>query len=193
MKKCTAFVLVLAACLLALASAVRLGAGDKKAKGPPAPPPPGPEHKLLKELAGTFDATVTFTGDDGKKSESKGVMKRKMILGGRILHEDYEGSFAGQAFQGLGMTGYDTARKKYTSVWADSMTNSIMTSEGAYDEKTRTYHYIGEDVDPYTGKKMKSRDTLKVVSANEQLLEMYRQPVGGKEFKMLEIRYVRQK
>ena len=31
------------------------------------------------------------------------------------------------------------------------------------------------------------------VSPDEQVLEMYRQPAGGKEFKMLEIRYLRKK
>jgi hypothetical protein len=191
MRKTTGFALLLGIGLLALTSVSQLGAGDKKDKGPP-PPPPGPEHKLLKDLAGTFETAVTFFAD-GKKIESKGVMKRQMILDGRILHEDYEGTVGGQPFKGLGMTGYDPHKKKYTSVWADSMTNSIMTSEGTYDEKAKTYHYSGEDVDPYTGKKLKVRDELKVVSPDEQLLEMYRQPAGGKEFKMLEIRYVRKK
>jgi hypothetical protein len=193
MRKCIPAAVLLAIGLLALTSGSRLGAGDKKDKGPPPLPPPGPEQKLLKELAGTFDATIAFVGDDGKKNESKGVMKRQMILDGRILHEEYEGTVGGQPFKGLGMTGFDAHKKKYTSVWADSMTNSIAISEGMYDEKTKTYHHTGEDVDPYTGKKLKTRDELQIVGPNEQLLTMYRQPAGGKEFKMLEIRYVRKK
>jgi Protein of unknown function (DUF1579) len=178
---------------LALTSTRGLGAGDKKDKVPSPPPPTGPEHKLLKNLAGTFDAAVTIFGDDGKKDQSKGVMKRQMILGGRILHEEYEGTFGGQAFKGMGMIGYDPHKKMYTSVWADNMTNAIVTSEGTYDDKATTFHYAGNDVDAYTGKTLKSRDTLKIVSPDEQLLVMYRQPAGGKEFKMLEIRYVRKK
>jgi hypothetical protein len=187
-------VFVVSSCIsVTLASSPGLGAGDKKDKAPPPPPPPGPEQKLLKELAGTFDAAVTLFGDDGKKTKSKGVLKRQMILDGRILHEEYEGTFGGQAFKGLGMIGYDAHKKKYTSVWADNMTNAITTSEGTYDGKAKTFHYAGDDLDAYTGKKLKSRDTLQIVGPDEQLLVMYRQPAGGKEFKMLEIHYVRKK
>ena len=96
MRTFTGFALLFGIALLALPSASRLGAGDKKDKGPPPPPPPGPEHKLLKDLVGTFETAVTFFAD-GKKIESKGLMKRQMMLkakkclmvknhGGRSFH-----------------------------------------------------------------------------------------------------------
>jgi hypothetical protein len=122
-------------------------------------------------------------------------MTRKMIMGGRFLQERYEGKAMGQPFSGMGLMGYDKLKKKYTSVWIDTMSTSIMESRGTYDAEHKTFTNEGEDVDPYTGKKMKSRDTLKIVSAKEQLLEMYRSPAEGegKEMKVLEIRYVRKK
>src|SRR5260370_10479850 len=152
MSRSISFAVVVGVGLVAVASGPILGAGDKKDKGPPEPPPPGPEHKLLKDLAGTFDARVTVILAPAKNLESKGVMKRQMVLDGRFLHEEYEGSFADRPFKGIGLSGYDTIKKKYVSVWADSMTNSIMTSEGTYDEKTKSFHYSGEDMDAITGK-----------------------------------------
>jgi hypothetical protein len=193
MSRSITFALLVGIGLLAVASGTRLGAGDKKDKGPPEPPPAGPEHKVLKDLAGTFDARVTVFLAPGKNLESKGVMKRQMVLDGRFLHEEYDGSFADKLFKGIGLSGYDTIKKKYVSVWVDSMTNSIMASEGTYDEKTRSFHYAGEDVDASTGKKLKVRDLLKIVSPDEQTLEMFRQAAGGAEFKMMEIHYVRKK
>ncbi|MSQ93356.1 MAG: DUF1579 domain-containing protein [Gemmataceae bacterium] len=42
--------------------------------------------------------------------------------------------------------------------------------------------------------KMKARDVLKIVSANEQTFEMFRQPEGAPdEFKVMEINYLRKK
>ena len=41
---------------------------------------------------------------------------------------------------------------------------------------------------------MKARDVLKIVSANEQTFEMFRQPEGAPdEFKVMEINYLRKK
>jgi hypothetical protein len=168
-----------------------LRAGEKK--GPPEPPPPAPEHKLLKDLVGTFNADVTIYVGSDQKMESKGTMTRQLILDGRFLQESYDGTFAGKPFKGMGLTGYDTNKKKYVGVWVDSVSNAMMTSEGTYDAKTKTYHFSGDDLDPFSGKPMKARDVLKVVSADEQVMEMYRQPAGEKEFKMMEIRYTRKK
>jgi hypothetical protein len=180
--------------LLAFAAlAMDVRAGDKDKKALPEPPGTGIEHKQLAELAGTFDCKVTLFLGPGKSMESIGIMKREIVLGGRFLQDDFDGSFAGKPFKGHGMTGYDPAKKKYVGVWADSATNALMLSEGTYDAKTKTFLYTGEDTEPYTGKKMKARDTLKLVSADEHVMEMYREPADGKEFKMMEIRFTRKK
>jgi hypothetical protein len=157
---------------------------------------PGPEHKLLASLAGTYEAKVKAYFDPTKgPDESTGTMQRKMIMQGRFLQELYDGKAMGQPFYGMGIMGYDKLKKKYTSAWIDTMSTSIMTSLGTYDADKKTFTSVGEDVDPYTGKKMKLRDVFKIVSDKEQLLEMYRGPAEGEgaEFKVLEIHYTRKK
>jgi hypothetical protein len=170
--------------------APRTWAGEKEDIGKP-----GPEHKLLASLAGTYDAKVKAYFDPSKPpDESAGTMERKMIMGGRFLQERYEGKAAGQQFFGMGIMGYDKQKKKYTSVWIDTMTTSMMQSQGTYDPDTKTFTDHSEDIDPYTGKKMKSRTVFRIVNEKEQLMEMYRQPAeGGTEVKALEIHYTRRK
>jgi hypothetical protein len=173
--------------VLALAMASRTTAGEK-----PDMSKPGPEHKLLASLAGTYEAKVKIFLDPSQPAnESTGTMQRKMIMGGRFLEELYNGEIMGQRFYGMGLMGYDAMKKKYTSVWIDSMTTSMMQSLGTYDAATKTFTNIGEDIDPSTGKTMKARDVFRVISPTEQVMDMYRDKGEGKEFKMLEIRYTR--
>src|SRR5687767_590622 len=89
---------------------------------------PGPEHERLKQLEGTWDVTMKF-GED----ETKGQVVYRMQLGGLWLVADFEGEFApGQKFTGKGLDGYDATKKKYVSVWVDSMSGSPIVSEGNY-------------------------------------------------------------
>jgi hypothetical protein len=158
-------------------------------------PKQGAEHKALEALVGTWTAKVKFFQDPGLPAmEMEGTMTRKMIMGGFFLQEDFEGKFLGADFKGLGITGYDVAKKKYVGTWIDSMTTTIMALEGTFDDKTKTFNMTtSEEVDPATGKKMKGRDTLRIMGPDHQVQEMFRTPEGGKEQKAMEIHYHRAK
>jgi hypothetical protein len=148
---------------------------------------PGPEHKALEPLVGNWDCKVKFWTGPGKAEESTGTAKREWILGNRYIAEHYKGTAFGQPFEGMGVTGYDRFKKKYTAGWVDSMSTSIMTSYGTYDPATKTFTYTGEEDDPISGMKMKTRDTLKIIDNNKHVLEMYRQGQQGPEMKVMEI------
>jgi hypothetical protein len=155
---------------------------------------PGPSHKCLEALVGNWKAKVKFWMDPSKApQESDGVCERKWILGKRFLLEKYKGKAMNMEFEGLGLAGYDNSKKKYTSVWLDSMSTAIWTSEGTYDADKKTFTYTSEGKDPYTGQVMKSRDVIRIVSANKQVVQMFKQPPKGKEFQVLEIVYTRKK
>lgn len=153
---------------------------------------PGEEHKMLAKSAGTWKAHVKFWMKPGEApDESDGIMKKKMIMGGRFLEEEFTGKFGDQKFTGGGLVGYDIRKKKYVNVWVDSMSTAIMTSEGTYDPEKKTYTYVGEGVNPTTGKELKTRDVLRIVNDDEQLFEMYWDMGKGNEFKVMEITYKR--
>src|SRR5438874_1877479 len=98
--------------LTMLLTATHLPAQDKK--DPPDFSPPGPEHKVLDGLAGSYGAKVKAFLEPGKPpEESTGVMKRKMLMGGRYLQEDYEGKLGPDTFSGMGIIGFGKIKKKY--------------------------------------------------------------------------------
>jgi hypothetical protein len=157
-------------------------------------PQPGPEHKVLDPLVGTWHAKVKFYMDPTKPpQESEGMMTREWIMEGRFVQEKYEGKAFGSNFKGMGLSGYDPQKKKYVGTWVDTLSCSIMISYGDYDAKTKTLTSYSDDIDPYTGLKTKGRDVFRFVDTDNQVMEMYRTPEKGKEMKVLEIHYARVK
>jgi len=192
MKRCIAPLLaigVLAAILTANSTA-----SDKEKKPPViAPFKLGPEHKLLQDLVGNFDANVKFYLDPAKMPmEMTGTMERTMVLDGNFVQENFKGKFFDKSFTGLGMLGYDYIKKSYVMTWYDNMSTSMSMLQGTYDADKKTYTFVGDEIDP-RGKKMKAKDVLKIVSADEESFEMYRTPEGGPESKVMDITYTRAK
>ena len=187
------------AALVCLTAQQATQGGDKKKDEDPFAklPKPGPEHKLLAKLEGTWNAKVKSWFGPGEPKESSGVMVRTMIMDGRFLHEEFQGEFLGKKFLGSGVTGFDVNKKKFVMAWIDNFGTGIDTRTGTYDKDNKTFTFQGEEDSPETGK-TKIRDVLKLVSAEEQVFEMYRTPLGttekktdGKEIKVMEITYTR--
>jgi hypothetical protein len=150
----------------------------------PAEVKPGPEHAFLKEGEGVWDATAKSMG-----TESKGELHCKMALNGLWLIEHYKGESGGKAFEGRGAISYDPAKKRFVSVWIDSMVPSPMNSEGTYDKGTKTMTLLGDMPLP-DGKSMKSKITITYKDANTKVLSL-KGAMDGKEFEMVEITYKR--
>src|SRR5262245_9972981 len=124
---------------------------------------PGPEHKRLEALVGSWGCVVRMYMDpSAPPSEMKGKATRKWILDGRFLQADTEGEFGGMPFRGFGLTGYDNLQKKYTTMWADNMSTAIMTSLGTCDAAGKTFTYVGEMIDPVSMQRVKNKDVIRV-------------------------------
>jgi hypothetical protein len=155
---------------------------------------PGPHHKLLASLAGSWTFTAQLWMAPGQPAvEWKGTAERKMILGGRFLEERAIGEFGGQPFHGLGLNGYDNAQGKYVGTWMDSMTTGIMSSVGTADSTGKVITYEREEFDPLTKTKSKGRDILRIVGDDKEVLEFHKLLPDGKEYKMMELVFTRKK
>lgn len=152
---------------------------------------PGHYHKHLNALVGTWEVTSKFWMGPGEPQTGKGVAKRKWILGGRFLTEEFEGTSMDQPFSGYGITGYDNVVKKYVSTWCDSMGTGMMISEGTCDSDGKTFSYIGSYNCPIIGKAKKQRSQSRIISENKHIFEMFDTGPDGKEFKNLEVTYTR--
>jgi hypothetical protein len=152
-----------------------------------APAQPGPEHAVLKNMEGEWTAVVKVAGQ-----ESKGTSTSKMGLGGLWLLTDFKGDFAGAPFSGHGVDGFGTDKKKYVSVWVDSMTSTPMFFEGTYDAKSKTLTNEGTGKGP-DGKPAKFKGETTFPDADHQVFKMSLVGADGKESLMMTIEYTRKK
>ena len=152
-----------------------------------APPTPGPEHEHLKKLEGTWTAKVK-AGD----MESAATATYRMICGGMWLQSDFQGSFGDQKFSGQGLDSYDPEKKKYVSVWVDSMSTRPMLLEGTHDKEKRTTTMTGE-APGMDGKMAKHKMVTHMPDDDHMTFTMYIVGADGKEEKMMTIEYTRKK
>ncbi|MBA3609450.1 MAG: DUF1579 domain-containing protein [Chthoniobacterales bacterium] len=161
----------------------------------------GENHKMLEDMAGTWDYTVTMWMDpSAPPQKSTGTAVRKAIMGGRYYTGDYtgkmempgpDGKMKEMSFKGMSLEGYDNAKKKFVSIWLDNMSTGIMMAEGTYDAATKTFTYHGE-FEMMPGVTTKVREVIKVVDKDHHTFEWYENR-GGKEVKTMEINYTRKK
>ena len=147
-------------------------------------PKPGPEHAVLKKLEGDWDLVMKFGG-----MESKGAVTYKMELGGLWLAGSLESELFGQKFQGKSMDSYDAGKKKYVSVWIDSMGTQPMILEGTYDaaKKAMTLSGDGPGMD---GKPTKYKSVTTFTDDNTTNFAMY---IGDVKEPSFTIVYTRKK
>jgi len=164
---------------------------------------PGENHKLLQGLAGSWTYNGKFwlnPEPSAPPMESPGKTVIKPIMGGRYLQVDHagkmqmpgpDGKMTGLDFKGMEIAGYDNVKKKFVSSWIDNMGTSIIQSEGSYDPETKTLTYTSE-YEPMPGMKTKTRGLLKITDNDHHTMEYY-EDRGGKEVKVMEIAYTREK
>jgi hypothetical protein len=154
---------------------------------------PGPEHARLKAMAGTYDVATRYWMEPGAEpQEMNGKAELKMILGDRYQVQEFSGNIMGQPYSGHGLMGYDNVKKKYFSLWADSMSTGLYTGEGTADKEGRVFTMATQMTDPVTGKVQKGKDVMTLNPDGSMTSEMWAPArKGGKMFKMMELRYTK--
>lgn len=130
-------------------------------------PKPGPEHKLLAAIEGTWETALKAGGQT-----TKGTATFKMELGGFWLAGTMESEMFGAKFQGKSLDSYHPAKKKYVSVWVDSMSTAPVIMEGTYDKEKKTMTMAGEGP-AMEGKMAKYRSVTKYPDADTIEMTMW--------------------
>lgn len=155
---------------------------------------PGEPHKMLGEMAGTWQYTSKmWEKPDSTPQEAKGKSKFKKILGGRWVQQDFKGTAMGQKFEGMGFVGYNNVKDKYESIWMDTMSTAAMKGEGTMDQASKTIKESGTFSCPISGDKTQEyRNEWQMVDKKKMVFTMYgKGPTDGPEYKMMEITYTR--
>jgi hypothetical protein len=156
---------------------------------------PGPNHKFLEPLIGSWHATTRFWMDPSTPGDtSSGTSECKWILGGRFASEEVSGTAMGMPFHGMGITGYDNYNQKFFNIWLDEMATTYMICSGQADSTGKIITMTGSYDDYMTGKKSKPfKSITRIISNDKHVYEMYDTTPEGKEFKNFEATYTRVK
>jgi hypothetical protein len=155
---------------------------------------PGPGQKKLEPMVGTFDTKVRTWMEPGKPPEDTvGTSVNTWVLGNRYVQTQYEGVFLGEAFNGIGYTGYDNVSKKYVSVWMDTASTGMMVGTGSFDATGKVITLKMSVSDPVSGKQGTAEEKVTIVDDDHHTLELWTKGRNGKTFKMMEIQYSRKK
>lgn len=112
------------------------------------------EHALLESFVGEWSGKMSFKMGD-EWMDIDGHVTRELALDGRILIEHVKSEFMGHPFEGMALMGFNSATKKFESVWVENMATNIAMSTGTFDAKTKTYTFEGDMLDPATGESRK--------------------------------------
>jgi hypothetical protein len=152
---------------------------------------PGKEQQDLAKMNGDWVYTSKFWMDPNAPAQtSEGLATCEMLLGGRYQQMTVTGKMMGMDFRGIGVTGFDNAKKVWVSSWIDNFGTGLMYMEGTYDDASKKIVFTGNMVDPTSGKDVAVKQTVKVLDDNNVLMEMFDNS-HGKEFKTMEINYTK--
>ena len=154
-------------------------------------PKPVPEHKVLFESVGTWDAVIITQGPDGKELRDTGKMTTEK-RGEFHTIDNFEGKFMDLPFTGHGINSYCPVRKKYLTTWVDSMAASPLLLTGDYDKKQKTLTMRGECVG-MSGKLEPCSTVIQLQDADHYAFEMHGAGPDSKDMRMLRIEYTRKK
>jgi hypothetical protein len=175
-----------------VAGLLLLSFGPAFADSPALPPIPDAERGTLEAQAGTWDATVEAFLAPGPPTTSSAVETNHLACDGRWLVTEFKGSFMGQPFEGHGVLGWDTFRKKLVGSWVDSAAAGLQTIEGAFDPEARILTLLAEGPD-LSGKVVTSREITEWKSPDVRVLTIFNPGTLGKESIALRITYKRRK
>ncbi len=154
---------------------------------------PGPEHKKLQPFVGDWTFTLKlWTGPGQSPAELTGTVERKWIMGGRFVQETVKGEYGGKSFEGMGLWGYDSARKKFTVVRVCGLCGTISNSLATYSASGTRFECATEECCPLSGEKIKGRDEV-ILEGNDKIVTNVFKTVDGKEVKAVEVVSVRKK
>ncbi|MEX0691112.1 MAG: DUF1579 family protein [Gemmatimonadales bacterium] len=109
---------------------------------------PGPEHRRLAALAGTWN--VTFT-TPMQEMTFTAVAENTITMGGRFLESRVRGAVGGMPFEALTIVGFDRGPAVYTAVGFDASGTFYVTGAGPWDDRVNGANLSGTYDDPATG------------------------------------------
>ena len=154
---------------------------------------PGKAHEALAPRVGSWNVKVRmFMTPGAPPDESMGTSSQQWVMDGRYIQDTTTGSFQGQPFHGLGLTGYDNMKQIYVTTWIDNMGTGIINGEGRYDSGKRTFEYTAMMPDAMVAQAYVPSRSTETWSDNDHFVVRNWAPgPDGKDFVNMELEYSR--
>jgi hypothetical protein len=183
---------ILACILLTATAAFRLvDPATSFATAPQDPLRQAPQHAVLQQRVGTWDATLRSRDFSGAEITTTGKLTVRKHSEFHTV-EDCEADFMGQKMLGHGVASWCPLRKQFVVSWTDSMTPVPVLLTGSYDEKKRELVMTGECFCP-TGKLARCRAVTAFHDDQHFEYTFFATAPDGQQVEVLHIDYRRSK
>ncbi|MHC4936556.1 MAG: DUF1579 domain-containing protein [Planctomycetota bacterium] len=152
---------------------------------------PGKVHQEMAGMVGKWKIESEFWMDPALPPE-KGTSTSTIesTLGGRYFIERMQGMMMGMPTEGMGVSGYDNARKIYHATWFDTWGTGVTQMDGT--RKGDTITYAGNTTDAAQGASVPMRMVMKTIDDDHFTLEMFMKGPDGQEFRNMKLSYARE-
>ena len=153
---------------------------------------PGPAHRALDALVGSWKAEVKCWMEPGGTPEtSQATAEAAWILDKHFLQQEFHGEMMGKPFHGRSLLGYDNTKQTFNSVWVSDMQTSMFTTEGKGENNNKVITLEGKASCAATGRSdVPMKTVFRVLSPDKHIFEMFDGSKGANA-KTMEITYTR--
>ena len=134
---------------------------------------PSKEHAFLAETEGEWTVSIASPGGD-----MKGKCVYKMAHNGLWLTSHLEMKMGEGPFSGTGLDSYDPIKKKFVSIWVDSMSAAPLILEGDKSSDGKKVTMIGKGPAP-DGTSTSYKTETEYVSKDKHIFKMWMGPTTG--------------
>jgi Protein of unknown function (DUF1579) len=155
---------------------------------------PGEGQKKLAPMVGTFDVKIrTWVSPASQPVESTGTMVSAWVLDGRYIQSMLAGEVGGEPFSAIGYIGYDNVDKIYQTTWMDTGSTGMVWYKGNMDASGKSAIMKANVANPLTAKPTPLELRLTIEGDGGHVTEIWGKGLGGKMFKLMELRHTKVK
>ena len=152
---------------------------------------PGPEHRWLDPLVGSWTVDLLWLAAGGRETRTSGTSENRWILDGRFLLCETTAGEGPSRIDATTIYGFDNRQKKYFALGMHNLATYVMQPSGSFDPATQSFLLSGKERDEVTGSVLVYRELLKIEGPDRHVLRVYFDVLGRSPVKVLEAVFTR--